>query len=858
MIVLSTLGVARPTVAMLEGQVPPVQSADKGVVVVGQPWTGGMGVTETTAQIMARQAAKDASGFVEPPVIQYQRELDYALPTDPSGPAVAHTGFVPNALQRSLDAYLPQTVGVNFKANQYGNSVPPDTQGAVGPTQFFSADNNRLKTFSKTTGSADPALNVTLNTFFGSVNGGASTFDETARYDRLSQRFIVTAEDGNTPNKIYIAISNAATITSATAWTFYSFDISTVTPAGDNTCFGDYPTTGVDANALIIGVNNFCPSAYASSAVFVVRKSSILSGGPIVVTAFRNVGQVTPRGVDSLDPDPSGTAPSYFISVATTAQLRLRRISDPAGTPTLSGNLNVTVPTVAAPIALEHLGNAHPGGTFNGKIDASDLRFMPVIKRDGVLWAAHGVAVNSSGVATAGDRDAVRWYQINNLDTTPTLAQSGTIFDPAASNPRSYTYGTVMVSGQGHAAFGFSVIAPDNYNSAGHTGRLANDTAGFTNTPITYTSGVGAYNAFDLGTSRAQRWGDYSRTSLDPCDDMTIWTVQEFTAQANTPGSSNSQWGIQVAQLLAPPPVTPTLSSPSSVAVGLPNVSVLITGTSVNGSGFYNTPSSITDACRKVISATVSGGVTVNSITYTDPTHVTLNISTMGATSGLQTVTIANPDSQTASAAILQVNAANSSNTALASAPNPSVFGQSVTFTATVSGAGAPTGSVTFYDDGPLLGSGTLSGSLASYNTGALTAGTHNITATYSGDGNFNPSTAPILAQVVNPVSTTTALASSSSLSLVGQSVTFTATVNVVAPGAGAPTGSVMFHGDGASLGSSALSGNVATYSTSALTIGTHIITATYSGGINFETSASNALAFTVNPYRVYLPIVIR
>ena len=139
----------------------------------------------------------------------------------------------------------------------------------------------------------------------------------------------------------------------------------------------------------------------------------------------------------ALDPDPSGTAPSYFISVATSAQLRLRRISDPGGTPALSGALNVTVPAVAAPIALEHLGNAHPGGTYNGKIDASDTRFMPVIKRDGVLWAAQGSAVNNTGVASAGDRDAVRWYQIDNLDTTPTLVQSGTIFDPAASNPKS-------------------------------------------------------------------------------------------------------------------------------------------------------------------------------------------------------------------------------------------------------------------------------------------------------------------------------------------------------------------------------------------------------------------------------------
>ena len=211
-----------------------------------------------------------------------------------------------------------------------------------------------------------------------------------------------------------------------------------------------------------------------------------------------------------------------------------------------------------------------------------------------------------------------------------------------------------MVSGQGHATFGFSVIAPDIYNSAGYTGRLANDAAGFTNTPITYTVGTGAYNAFDVGTSRPQRWGDYSRTSLDPCDDMTVWTVQEFTAQANTPGSSNAQWGIQVAQLLAPPPVTPVSAIPSSVATGQPNVAIAITGMSVNGSGFYDTPSSMSaETCRKRITATVTSGVTVTSITYTDPTHVTLNISTAGTTPGLKTVTVTNPDGQSASAAIL-------------------------------------------------------------------------------------------------------------------------------------------------------------------------------------------------------------
>jgi hypothetical protein len=473
------------------------------------------------------------------------------------------------------------------------------------------------------------------------------TFDAQARYDRLSQRYIVTAENGSTPNRIFIAVSNTPSITSATAWTFFFFDISLVSPAGDSTCFADYPTTGVDANALIIGVNNFCPTSYASSAVFVVRKSSITSAGPIVVTAFRNVGQVTPRGIDNWDPDPAGTASSYFMSIGSTTQLRLRRITSPGGTPVLSGALNVTIPTVAPPISLEHLGNAHPGGVANGKVDGNDTRIMPSMIRNGSLWAMHGTGVNNAGVASAVDRDAARWYEITDLDTTPTLAQSGTIFDSAASNPLSYTYPTMGVSSQGHAVFGFSVIGAAQFNSAGYTTRLASDVAGFANAPVAYANGIGAYNAFDLGTSRAQRWGDYSRTVPDPCDDMTIWTAQEFTAQANTAGSSNAQWGIQVAQVRAPPPAQPVSTGPASVLVGQASVNVILTGTSASGSGFYDTPATNTDACRTRIAAAIPG-VIVNSVTYDSPTQVTLNVSTVGATLGAKNVTVTNPDGQSA------------------------------------------------------------------------------------------------------------------------------------------------------------------------------------------------------------------
>ena len=88
--------------------------------------------------------------------------------------------------------------------------------------------------------------------------------------------------------------------------------------------------------------------------------------------------------------------------------------------------------------------------------------------------------------------------------------------------------------------------------------------------------------------------------------------------------------------------------------------------------------------------------------------------------------------------------------TALASSVNPSTFGASVTFTATVSPSAA-TGTVTFKDGATTLGTGTLSGGTATYSTSGLTTGDHSITAEYGGDGSYAASTSSALTQTVNP-----------------------------------------------------------------------------------------------------------
>jgi large repetitive protein len=81
-----------------------------------------------------------------------------------------------------------------------------------------------------------------------------------------------------------------------------------------------------------------------------------------------------------------------------------------------------------------------------------------------------------------------------------------------------------------------------------------------------------------------------------------------------------------------------------------------------------------------------------------------------------------------------------STTTTLTSAPNPSEFGQSVAFTATVVMSGTPTGNVTFSEGASTLGTAPLLNGVATWSTGTLTPGAHSITATYAGDANFNSS----------------------------------------------------------------------------------------------------------------------
>ena len=615
-----------------------------------------------------------ATGYVRPPKLPFRTPKKHPLGRIDDSSLVAAAGS-PDVASVGSDVpvtsplAMGQSNALNFTAVTLSDTLafPPDSMGSVGPSQIVVAVNGRIRSFDKITGAADGVLDVNPDSFFDTVMTPPTaenfTSDPRIRYDRLSQRWFliiidVPGQTGLQPNRIMIAVSDGPVITPSTVWSLFQFQHDLPTPQSnkDSGKFADYPTLGIDANALYIGVNIFGTrgvGSFSSTTAFVVRKSALLAGGPIVVTPFRvltsnnpnNSGSYTPQGVDNVDP---GATEGYFIGVTSLlfGQLALHRISDPAGSPSISDPVYITVPLTGSTINVPHLGNTNGA---SGYLDGLDRRLMAAHVRDGRLWTSANIAVDHTGSPSGTDtRMGVRWMELDGIPSgqTPGVVQAGTLFQPSEANTtdeRHYWMGSVMVSGQGHAVVGFSASGQGEYANAGYAGRLAGDAQGTLRTPVLVTSGSSAYNPpSNPGGSSGRRWGDYSFTTLDPDDDMTMWTFQEWCNSANS-------YAVQVTQILAPPPATPSAAMPGSVLRGTTDLDVTLTGSVIDGSGFYDPGTGFPHR----ISARLSGtGITVNAITAVDPTNFIMNISVASdAAIGGSVITVTNPDGQTRSSA---------------------------------------------------------------------------------------------------------------------------------------------------------------------------------------------------------------
>ncbi|MGD0195194.1 MAG: Ig-like domain repeat protein [Candidatus Dormibacteria bacterium] len=332
-----------------------------------------------------------------------------------------------------------------------------------------------------------------------------------------------------------------------------------------------------------------------------------------------------------------------------------------------------------------------------------------------------------------------------------------------------------------------------------------------------------------------------------------------------TPGLTGATATLTTSSLaVGPHPITATYGGDTDDAASAPSsvVSQVVNpGNTTTDLASSENPSTYGDSVT--FTATVSPATATGNVTFYDNSGaITLGSGELSLVAGVPTATLTTSalsggdhnitavyggdtnDDGSPSSVLVQVVNPVATNVGLGSSENASTYGDAVTFTATVSPLTA-TGSVTFDDGTTVLGTDALTlvagVPTATLTTSALGAGDHNITAVYGGDTNDAMNTSSILVQVVNQITTGTALGSGTNPSSSGESVTFTATVTPATA-----TGSVTFFDGTTSLGGGTLSAGTATLSTSSLGVGSHNITAVYGGDTNDKGSTSSIVTQVV------------
>ena len=543
----------------------------------------------------------------------------------------------------------PQALGTSFvgislqdQFSAFGTgSIPPDTMGAVGPNHFMEVINSSVAIYNKT---GTRLSHVSLDSFFTASFSGTTyprngSFDPRVLYDRRSGRwFAIVLERGNpsgTQNHVILAVSASSDPTGS----WYKYLIAVGVPSGTYTYFSDFDTLGTDDNGVYVAVRIFPSTGSTYAKIAAMPKTSLLSGTASTVSFFTSITDMwsTPQPAHNQDPV-SSSGSAWFVSSSTTvyANVNYRRLTWSGGTPSLdSSSSAATTPAYGGdPLNAPALGSTTA-------INVGDDRLQMAVIRGTNLWTCRAVGLDSSGGSGTATRTGCEWLQLALTTGSATLVQSGRVYDSAASNPRYYYYPSIMVNGQGHAAMGFSGSSSTEYVGSYFTGRLSGEAAGTMGSIVQIKAGQASY--LQLDSSSRNRWGDYSYTSLDPNDDMSLWTIQEYAS------STANIWGTWVARLQAPPPATPISCSPASVQQGQANVNVTLSGTTISGSGFFDPGTGFPNRLTAVVNG---GGVTVNSVTFSSPTTITINATiAAGATIGARTITVTNPDGQTATSA---------------------------------------------------------------------------------------------------------------------------------------------------------------------------------------------------------------
>jgi hypothetical protein len=412
--------------------------------------------------------------------------------------------------------------GLGFGDSFFCNCMPPDNDGAPGTTQYVQYINLFYAVYDKAGNRVLGPLHG--NSFWSGFGGSCQTDnsgDPIVRFDAMAQRWVVSQFAINKAGNDFECVAVSQTADATGAYNRYAFSFA---------AFPDYPKMGVWPDGYYFTFNNFNlgGTAFIGANACAADRSKMLTGAAAQMICFQgnsNQWSYLPTDLDGSTLPATGT-PNFVAELdpSGSANIDLFKFHVDFVTPS---NSTFTGPTLIPVAAFTPLCNTQTRGRCVKQPTAgSDLleslgdRLMyRLVYRNfsdhSTLLASHSIVAGTSG--------GVRWYEIHNPETTPTIFQSGTF---APDSQYRWIPAIAMDQNQNIAVgYSRSGSAAGQYPSLVYAGRVPSDPLGTLESEVVLKAGLGSQ------TGGGDRWGDYSSLTIDPTDDCTFWFTQEYQKQ---------------------------------------------------------------------------------------------------------------------------------------------------------------------------------------------------------------------------------------------------------------------------------------------------------------------------------------
>lgn len=408
------------------------------------------------------------------------------------------------------------------------NSAPPDTTGAVGATQYVQWVNSSFAVFDKATGNAvyGPAAGNTLWKGFGGLCETNNDGDPIVQYDKQAGRWVMMQFAVPTGGPYFQCVAVSQTSDATGAYNRYAFQYSG---------FNDYPKVGVWPDGYYVTYNIFNGNTFAGANVCAFDRVKMLAGQAAsqqCVQLSSSYGGVLPADLDGTTAPPAGS-PNYLVNKGSSS-LNFWKYHVDWTTPANSRMTGpISIPVTAFNAACSG-GSCIPQTGTSQQLDslADRLMFRLAYRNFGThesLVVNHSVAVGATRKSTYS---AVRWYELRNLQATPTVYQQSTY----APDSTFRWMGSAAMDKMGNLAVGYSTSSSSTHPGIRYSTRLATDALNTLSNETVVVQGAGSQ------TTTLARWGDYTHMSVDPVDDCTFWYTGEYL-KAN--GTFN--WSTRIA-----------------------------------------------------------------------------------------------------------------------------------------------------------------------------------------------------------------------------------------------------------------------------------------------------------------------